>query len=164
VEAATDPPAVLPDCGPSPDVDATDAGPDGATEGPTVPRRRLKLVVTLDPSDATGRAVLGLAADGCDPELRVVPAAGLVEALAEVPALVAAAEARWRAQPRYPPASAPPRRTAPPGPTVRPAGGTEPASAPAAPAETTSEPAPTGTANADHQSFPMVGARWRPVP
>ncbi|HEV8633735.1 MAG TPA: hypothetical protein VG370_05780 [Chloroflexota bacterium] len=64
MDAAAEPPAVLPDREPSHDVGATDAAPDGATEAPAVPRRRLKLVVTLDPSDAAGRALLGVAADG----------------------------------------------------------------------------------------------------
>jgi hypothetical protein len=97
--------------------------------------------------------VLGLIAEDCDPELRVVQAAGLVEALAEVPALLAAADARWREHPRYPAASAPPRRPGPPGAVRRPAGVAEPPPAPAAPADTTPEPAPTGTAN----QLPLFG-------
>jgi hypothetical protein len=68
-----------------------------------VPRRALKLVVSLRPDDGTGyRVLLALGADGCDPVLRAVGAADLQAALDEVPGLSAEAEARWRAAPRNP--------------------------------------------------------------
>ena len=67
------------------------------------PHRALKLVVTLQPSDAGGyRAVLAVGADGCDPLLRCVEGESLASILAAVPTLVAEAEARWQVQPRYP--------------------------------------------------------------
>jgi hypothetical protein len=149
VDAPLDPPAGVPAPG-SPD----DAGaaPSDAAERPPVPRR-LKLVVALEPDGAAGRAVLGVAAEGCDPELRVVPASGLVEALAEVPALLAAAEARWREHPRYPTASAPPRRPAAPAATGRSAGDAGRARVPAAPTEASPEAPPTETAN----QLPLFG-------
>ena len=57
-------------------------------------------------------ATLAVGADGCDPQFRSVVATALAGALDEVPALVAEAEARWQAQPRYPrpvpPPNAPP--------------------------------------------------------
>lgn len=79
-------------------------------------RRALKLVLHLQPIGAAGyRAFLALGADGCDPLLRFTEVADLAAALDEVPGLVAEAEARWQAQPRYPastkarPATAPSR-------------------------------------------------------
>lgn len=66
-------------------------------------RRALKLVLHLQPIGAAGyRALLALGADGCDPLLRFTEVADLAAALDEVPGLVAEAEARWQAQPRYP--------------------------------------------------------------
>src|SRR5687767_7205653 len=60
---------------------------------PSVPRRVLKLVVTLRPDGGTGplgyRALLALGADGCDPVLRAVEAADVRAAVDQVPALVA---------------------------------------------------------------------------
>lgn len=76
------------------------------------PRRPLKLVLHLQPICAAGyRALLALGTDGCDPLLRAAEVADLAAALAEIPQLVAEAEARWQAQPRYPGAS-PKARTA----------------------------------------------------
>lgn len=67
------------------------------------PRRALKLVVTLQPSDADGyRAVLAVGADGCDPLLRCVEGESLASILVAVPTLVAEAEARWQVERRYP--------------------------------------------------------------
>ena len=106
--------------------EAAESGPAAAIEAP---RRALKLVLSLQP--ATGaetpgyRAVVAVGAAGCDPLFRSLEVAGLPAALAEVPALVADAEARWQTQPRYPAttrpgtqAAAPPSR---PGKTGRPA-------------------------------------------
>lgn len=87
---------------------------------PGAGHRSLKLVITLRPAlsgDApaeaaieTGggpegpiyHAVLAVGADGCDPLIRPAGAVGLAAVLAEVPALVADAEARWQTDPRYP--------------------------------------------------------------
>ena len=72
----------------------------------TLPRRALKVVLTLQPggadTGAAGRAVLAVGAEGCDPQLQLLPGADLAAALAAVPALVAAAEARWQTRPRFP--------------------------------------------------------------
>lgn len=74
----------------------------------TPPRRTLKLVVTLQPSDAHGyHAVLAVGADGCDPLLRCVEGESLDAVLDAAPDLVAEAEACWRVQPRYPPIKTP---------------------------------------------------------
>lgn len=79
----------------------------------TPPRRTLKLVVTLQPSDAHGyHAMLAVGADGCDPLLRCVEGESLEAILNAAPDLVAEAEARWRVQPRYPPIKPPAPSTA----------------------------------------------------
>lgn len=77
----------------------------GATPGVT---QTLKLVLTLRPAEGPRlRALLAVGADGCDPLIRSLPSDDLPAALAAVPALVAEAEARWAAQPRYPVATPP---------------------------------------------------------
>jgi hypothetical protein len=69
----------------------------------TTPRRGLKLVVTLRPTQEPGyRALLALGADGCDPVLHLAMVDGLPAALDRVPALLDVAEARWRVRPRNP--------------------------------------------------------------
>lgn len=109
-------------------------------------RRALKLVLHLQPIGAAGyRALLALGADGCDPLLRFTEVADLAAALDEVPGLVAEAEARWRAQPRYPAptkarsATAPSRLKAAPPAVAR--EGDEPAGD-ASRAKPTAEPSP----------------------
>src|SRR5262245_43644649 len=90
--------------GPSPPAPAaeTPAPPGGPPAGH--PRRPQKLVVTLQPLPATVgdgyRALLAFGSDGCDPVLAVAEVDGILAAVAAVPALVAGAEERWRAQPR----------------------------------------------------------------
>ena len=109
-------------------------------------RRALKLVLHFQPIGAAGyRALLALGADGCDPLLRFTEVADLAAALDEVPGLVAEAEARWQAQPRYPaptkarPATAPSRlKAAPPAVASE---GDEPAGD-ASRAKPTAEPSP----------------------
>lgn len=90
---------------------AEDAGPHvgefdraiGAVEGAEPPRRSLKLVLSLTPSDAGGyRALLSVGGDDCDPLLRYVPVGGIPAALTELASLVAEAQARWQIQPRNP--------------------------------------------------------------
>jgi hypothetical protein len=94
VETATEPRT----CEPAESADNT--APESATP---LPRRALKLVVTLRPDDGAGYVVvLALGADGCDPLLRATRAQDLPSALEEVPALLAAAESRWQVAPRYP--------------------------------------------------------------
>jgi hypothetical protein len=84
-------------------------GPSGDEQGRGrgAVRRRLKLVLTLEPAGGNAyRVLVALGADGCDPLLRTLEAANVSVALGIVPALVAEAEERWRTQPRYPTASA----------------------------------------------------------
>ena len=91
-----------------------DAADSGTADGRKDPQLRgdvrgMKLVVTLqlDPSGSQ-RALVALGADGCDPEIRVAVVPDLLAALDEVPAVLAAAQARWQTQRRY----APPPRSA----------------------------------------------------
>jgi len=84
-------------------------------------RRALKLVLHFQPIGAAGyRVFLALGADGCDPLLRFTEVADLAAALDEVPGLVAEAEARWQAQPRYPAPTKPRSATAPSRPKAAP--------------------------------------------
>ena len=108
----------------------------GAEPAQSAARTGVKLVIRLHPDASAGyRALLALGADGCDPELRAAAVPDLLAALDEVPALLADAEARWHARPRYPPL---------PRPTTRHGAGTagraQPTRAPAVPA-----PLPPGT-------------------
>src|SRR5258707_386487 len=76
-----------------------------------VPRRSLKLVVTLTPTEGGEyRAGLTLGADGCDPLLRSTTVPGLTVALEAVPTLLEEAEAYWRLHPRNPTTSQTPAR------------------------------------------------------
>lgn len=66
-----------------------------------VPRRVLKLVLTLRPDEGAGySALLALGADGCDPLFRCAVVPTLEAALNGVAALVVEAEERWQHQPR----------------------------------------------------------------
>jgi hypothetical protein len=69
--------------------------------------RKIKLVMRLEPNDTGLRALVAVGADDCDPELRVFEVANLSDALQSVPQLLAAAEARWASQARYPMAARP---------------------------------------------------------
>lgn len=87
------------------DAEAADDGersdPEGLPE--ERPRRSLKVVLTLQPSDGSGfRALLALGADGCDPILRSLEVTDLAAAWDELPGLLAEAEDQWANQPRYP--------------------------------------------------------------
>ncbi|MCC7368792.1 MAG: hypothetical protein IT306_10240 [Chloroflexi bacterium] len=80
----------------------------GPTPDDSVPRRTLKVVLTLQPlDDREYRALLAVAADGCDPILRSATVDGLPAALDRVPALLAEAEAHWQARPRNPTVAGP---------------------------------------------------------
>lgn len=76
---------------------------------PAVPRRTLTVVLTLRPDGPDSfRALVGVGADGCDPHFGATGAPlPLAAVLGAVPAVVAAAEARWLTAPRYPRASRP---------------------------------------------------------
>lgn len=76
---------------------------------PPPARRALKVVLTLQPDGPdTYRALIGVGADGCDPHFAAAgPPLSLTETLAAVPAIVATAEARWQAAPRYAAATRP---------------------------------------------------------
>lgn len=127
---------------------------DAAADPPTpeAARRVVKLVVVLRPTEAGHAATLAVGAEGCDPVFRDVEAPDLAAALAELPALVAEAEERWRASPRYPaarttaPRPPPARRPATPVPAdpvpavATPAVGDQPTSPP----EQAGQPAPAG--------------------
>jgi hypothetical protein len=66
------------------------------------PSRTLKVVLTLRPGDGPSiAALLAVGAEGCDPLIRSITAGDLSTVLAEIPSLLAEAEARWVAQPRY---------------------------------------------------------------
>ena len=95
-----------------PEVDADQPAPEPEIEaepepepmtGSEAPRRTVKLVLTLQPTDDRGyRALLAIGADGCDPVLRSATVDGLPAALDGVPALLAEAEAQWQARPCNP--------------------------------------------------------------
>jgi len=87
----------------SPALEATGSGAADEPETAAAVRpRSLKIVLTLQPEDAKGyRAMLAVGAEGCDPVLRSVAVADIAEAVDQMPALVAEAEARWQLQPRY---------------------------------------------------------------
>ncbi len=94
--------------------EATDTSEVPSNGAETVTHRALKLVVLLRPDGTSFRAHLAVGSDGCDPELRVIDVPDLPTALQALTDLTAAAETRWHAQQRYPPAprqvSAPPHR------------------------------------------------------
>jgi len=102
-------------CGCTPPAESSDSllgASDPASEPPPTPaaevdadapRRPLKLVVTLTPTEGGEyRAALALGADGCDPLLRSTTVPGLTVALEGVPTLLEEAEAYWRLHPRNP--------------------------------------------------------------
>ena len=92
----------------SPSEQPTSSEASESAPAPTsaLPRRALKLVLSLQPEDGPSargyRALLAIGAEGCDPLFRSVEVDGLTAALGEVPALVAEAAARWQTEPRYP--------------------------------------------------------------
>ena len=102
-----------------------------ATDQPQEPD--LKVVIALK----GGGGFIGIQRSGCDPVLVPIVDFGLQEALAQVPGVVAQAEAQWQTQRQYPQYE----RPAPP----RPAATTRPRPAPK-PGATTPKPAPTGVA------------------
>ena len=76
-----------------------------------VPRRPIKLIVTLTPTDrGQYRAALTLGAENCDPLLRSTTVSALAGALEQVPGLLDEAEAHWRRHPRNPTAAPAPAR------------------------------------------------------
>ena len=102
--------------------------PPGAepAEGPSTaavpidhPRRALKVILRLKPTDGTGyRALLAVGADGCDPLWRSLDADDLPAALDAIPGLLADAEEHWQHAHRYPAPTLPSRakrREAAPG-------------------------------------------------
>ena len=114
-----------------------------------LPRRALKVVVTTRVLDgARLGVVLAVGSDGCDPLFRTLDVERLEEALAAVPALVAAAETRWQSQPRLPFSARVPRAKAP-GPTGQPplSPAANETGDPASAATTTAEPAPKPAEN-----------------
>lgn len=136
-------PAATDACGCMPrSVSATD--PQASADQPTeqsalldtsaateTPRRSLKLVVTLTPTEGElYRATLALGADNCDPVLRSTTVAALPDALNQVPSLLQDAESHWQTHPRNPTAPQPPVRR-PESDRRRPARSTPPAAEPA---------------------------------
>ena len=99
-----------------PEAPVRTATPQEAVVAPAeVPRRTLKLVLTLEPSVGPGyHALLALGAEGCDPLFRSLDAESLPTVLDEVPSLMAEAEAHWQSQPRYPNATPPAKPTTAP--------------------------------------------------
>lgn len=89
--------------------------PEAVAAPVDVPRRTLKLVLTLQPKPDPGyHALLALGAEGCDPLFRSLDVESLPAVLDEVPTLVAEAQAHWQSQPRYPKATPPARPTTAP--------------------------------------------------
>jgi hypothetical protein len=97
---------------------AAEASPPPA-EATEAPGRTVKLVAVLRAIGTGYRAQLAAGAEDCDPELRLLEVPDLQSALAALPDVLAAAEARWQARPRYPsaplqPANGRPRASSPP--------------------------------------------------
>jgi hypothetical protein len=113
----------------SPQVPADAGPPAGETcqsgQGHAWTGRAVKLVALVRSTDTGYQAQLAAGAEGCDPELRVVDVPDLPSALAVLPEVLAAAEARWQQRPRYPAVTGAPASPHAP----RPAGA--PASSPA---------------------------------
>ena len=66
------------------------------------PRRSIKVILRLQPSDGPGyRVLLAVGADGCDPLYRTLDVDDLQSALAAIPEFVTNAEERWQHAPRY---------------------------------------------------------------
>ena len=108
-----DPEAVDPcGCAPRPSAAAAphNAGPNLSTTeqpdtGSSLPSdavestvRAVKLVALLQPQGAGYRAQLAAGAENCDPELRLIEVPDLQSALDALPAVLAAAEARWQSR------------------------------------------------------------------
>ena len=87
-----------------------EAGMEPAPTPEATPPEYLKVVIIL----REGRSSIGVQRAGCDPVLQHLPEAGLANAIARLPEVLAEAGARWREQPRFPvyqrPAPPPPRR------------------------------------------------------
>ncbi len=98
--------------GPPPSVVSVTDGEEAPSEAPEPPERTIKLVVPLRPTDTGFRAQLAAGSDNCDPELRVVDVPDVASALATLPDVLTAAQARWQRQPRF--ASAPRAPATPP--------------------------------------------------
>lgn len=131
--------------------------PEAVAAPVEVPRRDLKLVLTLQPkSDPGYHALLALGAEGCDPLFRSLDVDSLPAVLDEVPALVAEAQAHWQSQPRYPKATPPARPTTAPkraGSAAKPSPPDDMSEPEAPPQGTTAEPAKAA------ESRPAGGAR-----
>jgi len=126
--------------------DPPPGSPPAATIDTQVPRRTIKLVVTLTPADGGQyRAALTLGANDCDPVLRSVTVSALSDALEQVPGLLGEAEEHWRVHPRNPTAARAPTR----GP-----GAGQSRSRATSPAPRTDEPSPgsTPSVHADESS------------
>ena len=94
---------------PVPGVAASTVSAPGSVAVTPAPRNVLKVLLTLRPDGPAGyRALVGVGAAGCDPHFATIEASGPLQAvLNAVPAIVAAAETRWRTTPRYPTALRP---------------------------------------------------------
>ena len=64
--------------------------------------RPLKIVITLQPHEDRLQALVAIAGEGCDPHFRALDLDSLPSVLAQVPSVVAEAEAHWQTQPLYP--------------------------------------------------------------
>ncbi|HEX5502458.1 MAG TPA: hypothetical protein VFW96_07525 [Thermomicrobiales bacterium] len=142
------------------DVVAADVASTATSPPPARPaaRRALTVRLTLRPAGASAyRALVGVGADGCDPQFRALgDALPLDTVLAAVPAAVAAAEARWLATPRYPAASAAP--AAPTKARAASAKAANPATPePAAGAPVAATPAPATARPAPKQQLDLFG-------
>ncbi len=73
----------------------------GEPQGTDVPRP-LKIVLTLQPHEDRPQVLVAVAREGCDPYFRALDLASLASVLAQVPSVVAEAEAHWQTQPLYP--------------------------------------------------------------
>jgi hypothetical protein len=104
----------------------------------------------LQPAGAGYRAQLAAGADGCDPELRVLDVPDVPSALGALPEVLAAAEARWQAAPRY--------QLAPRAPAAaRPRSETRAAAAAAHRTERTTTPPPPRQVAAATPAAPLPG-------
>jgi hypothetical protein len=91
--------------------DPPPVSPQAATSDGRIPRRTIKLVVTLTPTDGGQyRAALALGAEECDPVLHSTTVSTLTGALEQVPGLLEEADERWRVHPRNPTAARVPTR------------------------------------------------------
>ena len=152
--------AAAPDnAGPNlPTTEQSDTGSLSPSDNVAATVRAVKLVALLQPEGAGYRAQLAAGAENCDPELRLIEVPDLQSALDALPAVLAAAEARWQAQPRYPsaprsPATAPrPRAPGPPR-TAAPQNNRTGAPTPTVQPPVPAAPTPSGPPNADQLSL-----------